>query len=50
MFNSTTTKDASVDFYKTITAHAGHTAVVGRDIIRYNAKVGGISYPCILYS
>jgi len=51
MFNSTTTVDTTSDsFYKTITPHAGHSTVVGRDIIKYNAKIGGTSYPCFLYS
>jgi hypothetical protein len=51
MFNSTTTVDAtSSSFYHTISPHAGHTSVVGRDIIKYNAKVGGTSKNAFLYS
>lgn len=51
LFNSTQTYDASSDFYKTIVVHAGHSSLVGWDIINYPAKVGGTVYnEAIFYS
>lgn len=51
MFNSTTTVDTTSDsFYYSISAHAGHSTVVGRDIVSYNSLLNSASGSTILTS